>query len=72
VLDATGDEGRVGKKLGKDDGAGKETFLSLLGLARAREQARALVDQAIAHLHGYGGEADLLRDIARFILERDR
>ena len=72
ILDVEGDEAAVGKKLGKDGDAGKETFLSLLGLDRAREQARMLVDQAIAHLHSYGPEADLLRDIARFILERDR
>jgi farnesyl diphosphate synthase len=31
-----------------------------------------LVDQAIAHLKPYGAEADLLRDIARYTLERDR
>jgi len=72
ILDATGDEVAVGKRVGKDAAAGKETFLTLLGLDRAREQARLLVDQAIAHLHGYGEEADLLRDLARFILERDR
>jgi farnesyl diphosphate synthase len=72
ILDVEGDEAAVGKKLGKDGDAGKETFLSLLGLDRAREQARMLVDQAVEHLHSYGAEADLLRDIARFILERDR
>ena len=72
ILDVEGDEAAVGKKLGKDEGAGKETFLSLLGLDRAREQARMLVDQAIEHLHAFGPEADLLRDIARFTLERDR
>jgi farnesyl diphosphate synthase len=72
MLDATGDEALVGKKLGKDAGAGKETFLTLLGLERARGQARALVDQAVDHLHGFGPEADLLRDLARFVLERDR
>jgi farnesyl diphosphate synthase len=72
MLDATGDEAQVGKRVGKDEAAGKETFLTLLGLERAREQARALVEQAIAHLHGFGEEADLLRDLARFVLERDR
>ncbi|WP_084582560.1 polyprenyl synthetase family protein [Sphingomonas azotifigens] len=72
ILDAEGDEALVGKKLGKDGVAGKETFLSLLGIDRAREQARMLVDQAIAHLHAFGPEADLLRDVARFTLERDR
>lgn len=72
LLDAEGDERAAGKKLRKDADAGKETFLTLLGPDRAREQARLLVDQAIAHLHAYGDEADLLRDIARFVLERDR
>ncbi len=72
LLDAEGDEEMAGKKLRKDDGAGKETFLSLLGVDRAREQARILVDQAVSHLHSYGQEADLLRAIARFTLERDR
>ncbi|TPG43779.1 polyprenyl synthetase family protein [Sphingomonas koreensis] len=72
ILDATGDEAAVGKRLGKDGAQGKETFLSLLGLDRAREQARMLVDQAIDHLRPYGEEADLLRAIARYVLERDR
>ena len=31
-----------------------------------------LVDQAKAHLHGFGAEADLLRAIADFVVERDR
>lgn len=72
ILDVEGDEELAGKKLRKDGDAGKETFLSLLGLPRAREQAKMLVDQAIDHLRGYGSEADLLRDIARYTLERDR
>jgi farnesyl diphosphate synthase len=72
MLDATGDEAQVGKRVGKDAAAGKETFLTLLGPERARDQARALVEQAIAHLHNFGDEADLLRDLARFVLERDR
>jgi farnesyl diphosphate synthase len=72
LLDVEGDEAAAGKKLRKDGAAGKETFLSLLGVARAREQARMLVDQAIQHLQGFGAEADLLRDIARFTLDRDR
>lgn len=72
LLDVEGDEAAVGKALRKDGDAGKETFVSLLGQERAREQARMLIDQAVAHLHGFGPEADLLRDIARYVLERDR
>ncbi|MDJ0276724.1 polyprenyl synthetase family protein [Sphingomonas sp. 2R-10] len=72
ILDVVGDEAAVGKALRKDGEAGKETFLSLLGLDRAREQARRLVDQSIEHLRDFGPEADLLRAIARYVLERDR
>ena len=72
LLDAEGDEATVGKAVRKDEAAGKETFLSLLGATRAREQAAMLVEQAVQHLHAYGHEADLLRDVARYILSRDR
>jgi farnesyl diphosphate synthase len=72
LLDAEGDEAIAGKRLRKDEVAGKETFLSLLGVDRAREQCRMLVDQAIAHLRAFGDEADLLRQIARFVVDRDR
>ncbi|MFN3423215.1 MAG: polyprenyl synthetase family protein [Novosphingobium meiothermophilum] len=71
LLDAEGDEAAAGKALRKDERQGKETFLSLLGADRAREQARLLVDQAIQHLSSYGPEADLLRELARFIVERN-
>lgn len=72
LLDAEGDEAAAGKALRKDAQAGKETFVSLLGVDRAREQARMLVDQAVGHLASHGEEADLLRALARFIVERDR
>jgi farnesyl diphosphate synthase len=72
LLDAEGDEAVVGKALRKDGEAGKETFLSLLGVDRAREQCRMLVDQAVQHLHAFGTEADVLREVARYVVERDR
>ncbi len=72
ILDVEGDVAVAGKALHKDAAAGKATFLSLLGLDRAKAQAHALVDQAIAHLGSFGSEADLLRAIARYTVERDR
>ena len=71
LLDAEGDEGRAGKALRKDADAGKQTFLTLLGPERAREQAAMLVRQAIEHLSGYGEEANVLRAVARYVVERD-
>ena len=72
LLDATGDESKAGKALRKDAGAGKATFVSLMGADKARDQAQALADQAIGHLAQHGKEADLLRALARFVVERDR
>jgi farnesyl diphosphate synthase len=72
ILDVEGDAEIAGKALQKDADAGKATFLSLLGLERARAQANMLVDQAIAHLNSFGAEAELLRAIARYTVERDR
>lgn len=71
ILDIEGDEERAGKALHKDEAAGKATFVSLMGLDRAKEQASILVEQAIAHLAPYGSEADLLRAVAYYITERD-
>ena len=72
LIDHQGDEETAGKRLQKDADAGKATFVSLLGADRAKQQAELLVEQAIEHLHGHGAEADLLRAIARYTIERDR
>jgi farnesyl diphosphate synthase len=72
LLDVEGDPEVAGKALKKDADAGKATFVSLLGVERARQQAHMLVDQAIGHLSGFGAEADVLRQVARYIIERDR
>lgn len=71
LIDHEGDEAAAGKALRKDAEAGKQTFVSLLGPERARTQARMLVDQAVAQLASHGAEADLLRALARYIVERN-
>lgn len=72
ILDVEGDPELAGKALQKDADAGKGTFVSLMGLERAKQQAEMLVAQANEHLSCYGTEANLLRAIANYITERDR
>ena len=72
ILDVQGDPEIAGKALHKDAEAGKGTFVSLMGLDRAKQQAAMLVEQAVGQLAGYGQEAELLRAIATYITERDR
>lgn len=71
LIDHAGDAEAAGKRTGKDAEAGKATFVSVLGAERAEQQARFLVDQAIEHLAHHGEEADLLRTLARFAIERN-
>jgi farnesyl diphosphate synthase len=71
MLDAEGDPAVVGKATAKDAAAGKATFVSILGVERARAQARMLSDQAIQHLDLFDEKADLLREAARFVITRD-
>lgn len=71
ILDVTGCEMRTGKRVGKDDAAGKATFVSLLGLQGATEAARHHVAAAEAAVAEYGAAAGNLRALARFVIERD-
>ena len=71
IMDVEGDEALAGKALHKDAAAGKETFVTLMGLERAKAQADLLMHQAVAHLASFGEEANLLRAIAHYVVERD-
>ena len=70
LLDAEGNEKAVGKKTGKDKEAGKATFVSLLGVDRARDQAEVLVAQACEHLDFFGEKTDSLKRMAQFVITR--
>lgn len=70
LLDVEGTQDEVGKPVGRDDVAGKATFVSILGAERARDQARRLADQAAQHLEIFGGRADMLQQVAHFVVER--
>lgn len=70
LLDVEGSSGVTGKPVGQDAAAGKATFVSILGVERARAQASLLVSQAVAHLEPFQERAKLLRDVARFVVDR--
>ena len=70
LLDYVGNEATTGKPVGADQEAGKATFVALLGIDRAREQAQLLARQAAGHLDLFGEKADLLRAMAHFVVDR--
>ena len=70
LLDVTSTTKKLGKKVNKDKKAGKKNFVSILGKDRAKKQLEFLSNQAIKHLVVFDHKADLLREVARFIVER--
>jgi len=70
VLDASATTEALGKTAGKDAAVGKLTYVTLYGLEAARRRARVEADRAVDALAPFAREADLLRDLARFVVER--
>jgi farnesyl diphosphate synthase len=70
LLDIEGSAAETGKPVGSDAVAGKATFVTILGIERARAQAVHLVRQAVAHLDLFEKKADLLRQAADFVITR--
>jgi farnesyl diphosphate synthase len=71
ILDAVGDESKVGKTLRKDDAAGKATYISLYGLDGAREHAARLAAEAKSALGIFDERADDLRELMDYMIARE-
>lgn len=72
LLDHSGTPEETGKATQKDAERGKATFVSLLGVERARKQAEMLARQAVEHLDEFGDKAVLLKALARYVMERKK
>ena len=70
LLDAEGTRTETGKGVQKDKGAGKATLVSVLGIERAKQQAKILAKQAVSHLEAFDRKADHLRALAEFVITR--
>jgi geranylgeranyl diphosphate synthase type II len=70
ILDIQGDPALLGKKTGVDAARGKATYPAAVGLEQAREDAEALVGEALEALATFGERAEPLRALARYIVAR--
>lgn len=70
ILDVEADPQDTGKDQGGDAKLNKSTFVSTLGKENARARAEMLVEQAKSHLALYRERADMLREIADYVLQR--
>ena len=71
ILDLESDTATLGKTQGKDQNNDKPTYPALLGLNGAKQKAQELHEQALLSLTDFGSEADLLRDLSLYIIQRD-
>jgi len=71
ILDEESDTATLGKTQGKDKDNNKPTYPALLGMAGAKQKARELHEMALENLTVFGQEADLLRDLSLYIIERN-
>ncbi len=70
VLDIQSDTKILGKQQGADIAAGKPTYPSIIGMDESKEKLFKLHQKALDSLEGFGKDADLLREIAGFIVKR--
>jgi len=70
ILDEESDTATLGKTQGKDKDNDKPTYPALLGLAGAKQKAQELHEKALDNLSVFGKEADLLRDLSLYIIQR--
>ena len=71
LLDVSGSEGHVGKRLNKDSQQGKATYPAMLGVSASRALADQLIDEACASLDEFGESAGALRELADFVRRRN-
>jgi geranylgeranyl pyrophosphate synthase len=71
ILDEESDTATLGKTQGKDKDNNKPTYPALLGMAGAKQKAEELHEMALHNLSAFGTEADLLRDLSLYIIQRN-
>ncbi len=71
ILDEESDTATLGKTQGKDKDNNKPTYPALLGMAGAKQKALELHEMALDNLSAFGAEADLLRDLSLYIIQRN-
>ncbi len=71
ILDITGDESKLGKKVGSDIGNNKSTYPSLIGLEKSKQIANDLINEAKTRISNIKGDTEFLNDLAEYIVARD-
>ena len=72
ILDVEGEANTLGKNTGMDQRLEKSTYPALIGMEGARQRATELHEEALESLASFSADADPLRWISGYIIERER
>jgi len=72
LLDVSGSESTVGKRVGKDSQRGKTTYPAILGIEASHERAETLIDEACQAIEVFGEAAAPLRELAQYVSQRNK
>ncbi len=72
ILDVIGDEAVIGKPVGSDEKNHKSTYVTLTSLDEAKKLAQETVEEAVAALKDFGPEADFLRELVSYLVDRNK
>ncbi|MDD6135302.1 MAG: polyprenyl synthetase family protein [Selenomonadaceae bacterium] len=72
ILDVIGDASVIGKPVGSDEKNHKSTYVTLTSLEEAKKMAQETVEEAVAALKDFGPEADFLRDLVSYLVDRNK
>ena len=72
ILSVEGDELITGKPVGNDEAKGKCTYISKYGLEEAKRTLKELIDESVSIAESYGENAEFLKQLALYIMNRNK
>lgn len=72
ILDVTGNEETLGKPIGSDEKEHKNTYVTLVGLEKAKELSREYSEKAKAALNIFGDRAGFVRELTDYLVGREK
>lgn len=71
ILDVEGDAEKMGKTLMKDINSEKSTFVTLMGIEKAKEELALETEKAMAACEAFGEKGEFLTQLAEAMLKRE-
>ncbi len=72
ILDVIGNQEELGKPIGSDEKNHKQTYVTLNGLERSKEQVKKLSEEAVEIIDSFGGDSTFLKELILSLIHRSK